>query len=185
MTRADRVLSTPPTSAPIDTTRRRFLSQAALVAAGGAALGVALPLPVSAEATERVPDPIFAAIEAHRAAVLADKEAVRVEFSYEEEAGCVRDMNDEQRQSYEVLSKATEAAWDNLETAGAVNTIPATIAGIVALSRYLEPLLNDPDNCELPEYIAWDDETKSTPASAFANVIAVAVKAMIEGERLA
>jgi hypothetical protein len=35
MTQADRVLSTPPTNTPVDTTRRRFLSQAAGVAVGG------------------------------------------------------------------------------------------------------------------------------------------------------
>ena len=60
MTQADRVLSTPPTNAP-DTTRRRFLTQAAAVAA-------ALPLPVLAEASERVPDPILEVIERHRRA---------------------------------------------------------------------------------------------------------------------
>jgi hypothetical protein len=57
MTRADRVLSTPPTNTPTDTNRRRFLS----VAAGGA---VAAALPVAALANE--PDPIFATIERHR-----------------------------------------------------------------------------------------------------------------------
>ena len=53
----------------------------------------------------------YAAIEAHRAAVFANREAVRIEFSYEEEAGCVRNMNAKQRQNYEALAKATEAAW--------------------------------------------------------------------------
>jgi hypothetical protein len=67
MTQADSVYSTPPTNTPIDTTRRRFLAQAAVVAAGGAAIGVALPLPVSAGDSQRVPDPIYAAIERHRA----------------------------------------------------------------------------------------------------------------------
>ena len=80
MTQADRVLSTPPTNTsalPVDPSRRGFLAQAAVVAAGGAALGVALPLPViPSEASERFPDPILAAIERHRTAVLADKEAV-------------------------------------------------------------------------------------------------------------
>jgi hypothetical protein len=50
MIQANSVLSTPPTNTPIDTTRRRFLSQAAGVAAGGAAvaaLGVAA-MPASA-----------------------------------------------------------------------------------------------------------------------------------------
>jgi hypothetical protein len=43
MTQADCVLSTPPLNVPTDTTRRRFLSQAAGVAAGGAILGASLP----------------------------------------------------------------------------------------------------------------------------------------------
>jgi hypothetical protein len=42
---------------------------------GGAALGMALPLPVSAGGAERVPDPILAAIEAHKAAVTAGEAA--------------------------------------------------------------------------------------------------------------
>lgn len=53
---------------PVDPSRRGFLAQAAVVAAGGAALGVALPLPVAAGSPERVPDPIYAAIERHRRA---------------------------------------------------------------------------------------------------------------------
>jgi hypothetical protein len=48
--------------------RRGFFAQAAGVAAGGAALGMALRLPVSAGAYEGVPDPILAAIERHRIA---------------------------------------------------------------------------------------------------------------------
>jgi len=56
------------TSTILDPSRRRFLAQAAGVAAGGAALGMALPPPVSAGDSERVPDPILAAIERHRRA---------------------------------------------------------------------------------------------------------------------
>ncbi len=60
MTQADRVLSTPPINAP--TSRRRFLSVASTLAAGSAALALAIP---PALATD---DPIFVAIEAHKAA---------------------------------------------------------------------------------------------------------------------
>ncbi|KRR09559.1 hypothetical protein CQ12_13815 [Bradyrhizobium jicamae] len=60
MTEADRVHSTPPTNAPIDTKRRRFLS----VAAGGA-VAAAIPTTVS---TAAAADPIFAAIYGHRKA---------------------------------------------------------------------------------------------------------------------
>src|ERR1700682_2833145 len=68
MIQADSVLSTPPTNTPIDPTRRHFLSQAAGVAAGGAVLGMAIPLPVPAATLQGVPDPILEAIEAHKAA---------------------------------------------------------------------------------------------------------------------
>jgi hypothetical protein len=71
MTQADSVHSTPPTNTSANQTRssrRGFLVQAAGVAAGGAALGMALPLPVSAGDSQRVPDPILAAIERHRRA---------------------------------------------------------------------------------------------------------------------
>ncbi|WP_271590755.1 twin-arginine translocation signal domain-containing protein [Bradyrhizobium sp. CCBAU 53415] len=81
MTEADRVRSTPhldsssnnvaraTTIDPVETSsRRRFLAQAAAVTAGGVALGAALPLPGSAKGADLATDPMFAAIEAHKAA---------------------------------------------------------------------------------------------------------------------
>jgi hypothetical protein len=78
MTQADSVHSTPPTNTPISQndapSRRRFLSQAAGVAAGGTVLALAA---VSATADAAAPtvalassgtDPIFALIEEYRAA---------------------------------------------------------------------------------------------------------------------
>jgi hypothetical protein len=60
------------------------------------------------------------------------------------------------------MDEAVDAAFDVYEDAGAdlVNTKPTTLAGIVALCRYIEPLLND--DGELPEVIHWDDETQSS-----------------------
>jgi hypothetical protein len=52
MTRADRVLSTPPTNTPIDTNRRRFLA----VAAGASAASVGT-LAVAAAMPTAVPSP--------------------------------------------------------------------------------------------------------------------------------
>ena len=74
MPKADRVHSTPPTNAPISqtnpvdaTSRRRFLSQAAGVAAGGTVLALATIPPQSATAAPAgTLDPIFSLIEAHR-----------------------------------------------------------------------------------------------------------------------
>jgi hypothetical protein len=82
MTQADRVLSTPPTNT---SSRRNFLAQAAVVAAGGAALGVVLPLPVSAGDSLRVPDPILAAIETHKAAAAATEAAHKRLSAFENE----------------------------------------------------------------------------------------------------
>jgi hypothetical protein len=80
-----------------------------------------------------------------------------------------------------VLATATGDSWDYLDEVSGdlVNTKPSTLAGIMALCRYLEPLLNDPDLTDLPKSIDWDDETQSTPAGAFANVIAAAVDALV------
>jgi hypothetical protein len=73
MPKATRVHSTPPTNTskidpPVDPTRRHFLT----VAAGGAA-AIATATPAIACLAE--PDPIFAAIEEHRAAIRAAKAA--------------------------------------------------------------------------------------------------------------
>src|SRR5215211_4901598 len=50
MDQANRVHSTPPTNAPVDQTRRRFLSTAAGVATGGAALALATIPPAAVAA---------------------------------------------------------------------------------------------------------------------------------------
>ncbi|MBR1157272.1 hypothetical protein [Bradyrhizobium sp. JYMT SZCCT0428] len=78
MTQADRVHSTPPTSTTISQnqhaeapSRRRFLAQAAGVAAGSAVLIGASTIADPAIASHSGPDPILAAIEAHKAAFRA------------------------------------------------------------------------------------------------------------------
>ena len=63
----------------VDPTRRRFLSTAVTLAAGSAALGLAIP---PAFATD---DPIFVAIEAHKAAFARVIAAVDVEYAAEAE----------------------------------------------------------------------------------------------------
>jgi hypothetical protein len=116
---------------PVDPSRRGFLAQAAAVAAGGAALGVAIPLPGSAEATERVPDPILAAIEEHRKAdaahLAAIKEADRLGAAYESitEQPC-----DDENEAFEIL----------------LGTAATTVAGLSAKISYLR---------EIEEREAW------------------------------
>jgi hypothetical protein len=87
MTQAERVHSTPPTNTPIDTSRRRFLAQAAAVVAGSATLGMTLPLPVSASAEEQTSDPVFNLIEAHRRAHAAHLKSLKLESRFERRYG--------------------------------------------------------------------------------------------------
>jgi uncharacterized membrane protein YjfL (UPF0719 family) len=179
MTQAECVLSTPPTNTsalPADPSRRGFLAQAAAVAAGGVTLGLALPLPGSAGAAERVADPIYDAIDKHRQAVVAHDAVTDVRAAFDD-----INMNDEQETQLEFLEAAVDDAWSRLEDAGInlVNTDPTTLAGIMTLCRYVEPLLNERDTVNLPEVIDWDDDTHSSAAGALVNVIALAVKALI------
>jgi hypothetical protein len=59
-------------AAPVDQTRRRFLSQTAGVAAGGAVLALAtIPPALAAAAPAGAPDPVFGLIETHRRATQA------------------------------------------------------------------------------------------------------------------
>jgi hypothetical protein len=121
MTRADRVLSTPPTNTPTDTNRRRFLS----VAPGGA---VAAALPVAALANG--PDPIFATIERHRE-LSADYTAA-VDISSKLEDGPEFEAAD---------AIAGDRCGELLDHAHAlIHLEPTTMAGVSALMRYVASL---------------------------------------------
>jgi hypothetical protein len=100
MTQADRVHSTPPinTSAinPIDPTRRGFIALAAGASVGSLA-AVAMPT-ITAPVSDAPIDPIFAVIEAHRAAHAAHWAAIneagnRMDWSAITEQPC-HDEND-------------------------------------------------------------------------------------------
>jgi hypothetical protein len=172
MIQAESVHSTPPTNTSAtepQSSRRGFLVQAAGVAAGGAALGVGLPLPSSpartAQSSDAEADPIFAAIEAHRAAIAAHDQAVGIENSLEES------LPDEQRQSrMKVWEKtivetddpswiaAVQTRWEASESMddlaiNLLNTEPTTVAGIEALLRYFA----DQEEGLFPEEVNHDD----------------------------
>lgn len=66
MTQANRVLSTPPTNTPIDTTRRGFLGGTVAALAAGTAVNVAALATIHPAAAAS--DPILGAIERHRRA---------------------------------------------------------------------------------------------------------------------
>jgi hypothetical protein len=90
-------------------------------------------------------------------------------------------MKNEQKAQLVVLEAAVDGAWDRLEDAGItlVNTDPTTLAGIVALCRYVEPLLNQRGTVNLPEEILWDDDAHSSAGGTLVNAIAASVEAII------
>jgi hypothetical protein len=150
MTQADRVLSTPPTNTSNDKTRRRFLSQAAVAAAGGATLGMTLPLPISAEASDQARDPIFKAIQEctekkkisdtryaeSKRAYLKGKEVLGAGCSFASlntfmaaELGCDSD---------DYTDETASAWWESVEELFEIE--PTTFAGVLALLRHADSL---------------------------------------------
>jgi hypothetical protein len=146
MTQADRVLSTPPTNAP--TSRRRFLSTAAALAAGGAALAVAIP---PALATD---DPIFIAIEAHKAAFARVISAIDVEQAAEAATPKGMRKTDER---YLESGEAVSAAWEAEGDAAIelVTVLPTTMTGVLALLDYA--ISADTDGETWPRDLLSDD----------------------------
>jgi hypothetical protein len=137
----------------VDQARRHFLT---VVASGTVAM-----IPTAVSATAPAVNPIYAAIDAHRQAVAAHDAVTDVRAAFNDV-----NMNDEQKAQLAVLEAAGADAWDQLDDAGCdlVNSKPTTLAGVAALCRYVEPLLNEKDTVNLPEVIYWDDETASTAA---------------------
>jgi hypothetical protein len=169
---------------PRDPTRRRFLAVAAVasvVSAGTLAAATAMEpsVPSAMTMTMRIgPDPIYAVIEAHRKAAAGHIEAVRVEFAFEE----AHDIEGERKEEYDRLYAATGDAWDAMDEAARnlVTTKPATLAGILALCRYIEPLFGEDDQPKLPEHIEYEDDTQAYIPEAFAYVIGRAIEELMK-----
>jgi hypothetical protein len=165
---------------PIDPMRRRFLTVAA-----GASVASVGTLAVAAIATGAPPaalavDPIYAAIERHKAAALIWDAAVDVRADFPE-----LDMDDEQAKQRDLLDEAVDAAWDPCEQTGIelVTTKPTTHAGMVAAIRYIRIQMRD-DGTFMPhglefefnsgsegdggETLGWVDAFLDTLASATA-----------------
>jgi hypothetical protein len=124
-------------------------------------------------------DPIYAVIERRRKAALAHNDAVDTHCAFEEVG-----MQGEKLGQYNRLRAATAEASDKLGDAGLdlINTKPATLAGILALCRYIKPLFAETDAPDLPEYISYDNDTTAYPAEAFAYVIGRAIEEMMKVE---
>jgi hypothetical protein len=113
---------------PVDSTRRRFLSQAAGVAAGSAVLALAMIQPVSAVAAPASTlDPVFGLIEAHRTAqaayLVALAEHTRLDRLGDPDAYLIS----------EAPCDAQNDAFSDL-----IETAPTTFAGLVAWATYLD-----------------------------------------------
>jgi hypothetical protein len=186
MAKADSVLSTPPTNTLVDTSRRRFLTifaGASFVGAGSLAAAAMAPNDVPQAVTVPIgPDPIYAVIEAHRKAAREHIQAVRIQFAYEEHGG----IQGERLQEYKRLEALTDTAYYAMDEAGCslVNTRPTTLAGILALCRYIQPLFAEDDQPELPDHIAYEDAASAYIPEAFAYVIGRAIEELMKAGQI-
>lgn len=146
------------TPMPALSTRRRFLSQAAGVAAGGTVLALAtippaeaVVAPVGALASPDV-DPIFALISRHRAE----------EQAYEAALVARDELHDEER-----VQQLCDSCWE-LEWALA-NTVPTSVAGVAALLRYANECEDQGDEWPDTDTIGsegWHYQLRQTAARA-------------------
>jgi hypothetical protein len=162
MTRADSVHSTPPTNAPIDTTRRHLLT----VAAGGA---VAAAIAAAAPAAAPAVDPIHVLIAAKRAADAAHGRACDELSETEDRYGVASDEAEEVfERGGAACHTADEAGWP------LATTQPTTLAGVVAVLRFATQIEDERD--EWPETDAigpegWHDQLRATMAAAIEALI--------------
>jgi hypothetical protein len=173
MPQATRVYSTPPTNTSARHSRRSILGAiAGSAAAAGSIAGIA-----PAIAAALPDDPIFAVIEAHRKACTEHHEAVHIHMAFEEIG-----MEGEKLEKYNSLVAETDATYDRLDDVGCdlINTQPTSLAGILALCRYINPLFEEEDSPDLPTYISYDDDTTATPAEALCYVIGRAVEDLMK-----
>jgi hypothetical protein len=110
-------------TAPVVSTRRRFLSQTAGIAAGGAA--IALAAPPARAAT--VSDPIFGLIEAHKRTAAALDIATAEVMRADE----LNEPHDD-----DLMDGPTDD--DNAALAKLLEATPTTLAGIIAWVAYLK-----------------------------------------------
>jgi hypothetical protein len=134
MAKADCVHSAPPLNTPISqvdaTSRRRFLTSAAGIAAGGTVLSLATVSPTPAAAAPTgAPDPIFGIIEAHRTARAAFLVALA-------EQNRLEGIDDPSCHSVaEAPCHAAMGAFNEL-----IETAPTTFARLVAWASCLDEI---------------------------------------------
>src|SRR3954470_10685909 len=162
---------------PTNTTRRGFLSTAAALAASAA---VAIPANAAVAST---PDPIFEAIEVHKAARLAFENAFNRSCALEQELPREKTRSwitvleeeiletDDPRwiDSIREVNRASDAATD--AAYALANVAPTTMAGVVGLLQYA---ISVPPE-EWPEGVESDEDTETRPWHYFVFEMLVAV----------
>jgi hypothetical protein len=145
--------------------RRSFL-------AGAAALTVAASLGSPVMAYQGEPEPIFAAIEAHKAITAMALTTLKTHSALEREL-----PRDRRQSSVDALGetivatddprwiaseRAVAAAWDTQEEAACVlvSIVPTTLAGVIALLQYANTAA-DSDGDTWPSVLQTDDGSKS------------------------
>lgn len=149
-------------------TRRRFLSQAAGVAACGAASAVAtVPTARGASAPARLLDPAFAVIAKKRAADLAHIRAIEHTdtFSPRDHSDACLDAWDAQG---EACDYAHEVGWE------IATTKPTTMAGVAAVLRFVNDVEDAGDEWPNSDAIGpggWHYQLRKTLAAAVENIL--------------
>lgn len=140
-------------SPPVGSTRRRFLTNAAGVAAGSAVLALATIPPASVAAASEA-DPIFAAIQSHRSAV-----AARDAF-FDERSGFEATLP-EGDPKWAQIDQADEDAYEVEETAACemLNVEPTTLEGVTAILAYTVEVLKR--GCAFSRFLGDDGKPNS------------------------
>jgi hypothetical protein len=160
---------------PCPSTRRGGASS---TAAGGAVAALTTTVPTAAAPA---PDPIFAAIERHKAACVPWDGAIDVRAEFPEGP---HPMTDDQREHRDALDDAVDEARVILEQAGLdlINTVPTTATGIATAIRYMQRQMRT-DGTYMPydiefefdDLYAGDGGVVLAWIDDFLNTIAVAV----------
>jgi hypothetical protein len=76
----------------------------------------------------------------------------------------------------------TDVAWVAMVDAGCtlVNSRPTTLAGILALCRYIEPLFSETDQPDLPDRIDYEEDAQAYIPEAFAYLIGRAIEELMK-----
>jgi hypothetical protein len=165
---------------PVDSTRRRFLTQAATVAASGTVLSLTIISPTLAAAA---PDPIHAAIKRHQTLARAYDQAVELRARCKD----FGTLTEEEKARVCELNDLMDAAGLPLEAAAMdlFNTEPTTRDGIVTALFYMR-IQHRNDGCYMIEgrfededgerYIDWRDSWLETLTQAVLGLDDVAVQ---------